>query len=252
MISTAVWKAKQAARRLVTAWGRAGGRGVAGELLRLARELVGVPLALARELLFDLRRGIRTRGFVRNEDHVAARSVGGDPLFYQPIGLRPLKEALATVPVDRGGSTLVDLGAGRGRAVLLAAEAGFGHVVGVELDERLAAEAERNVQRWRRRAARGATPQVTVVHGDAATAPLPSGPLVVTMFNPFGATTLELVLGSLCTARRDDPEPAWVVYVNPVHEAGFAAFPRFTAHARGRDWVVHRLAPAPGTVAAGS
>jgi SAM-dependent methyltransferase len=252
MFSTAMWKAKQATRRLVTAWRSAGGRGVAAELLRLARQLGAVPLALAAELLFDLRRGIRTRGFVRNEDHVAARSVGGDPLFYQPIGLRPLREALATIPVDRRTSTVVDLGAGRGRAVLLAAEAGFGRVVGVELDERLAAEAEENVRRWQRRAAHGTTPRVTIVHGDAATAPLPSGPLVVTMFNPFGATTLDLVLRSLCAARREDPDPVWVVYVNPVHEAGFTAFPRFTAHARGRDWVVHRLAPATGTVATGS
>jgi SAM-dependent methyltransferase len=242
--STALWKTKQATRRLTTAWGRSGSRGLATEGLRLAGELRGIPVALTRELVFDLRHGTRTRGFVRNEDHVAARSVGGDPTFYQPIGLRPLGEALATVPVDRAGSTLVDLGAGRGRAVLLAAEAGFGRVVGVELDEHLAAEAQENIRRWRRRAGQGATADVRVVHGDAATEPLPSGPLVVMMFNPFGATTLELVLRSLRSARRGDPDPVWVVYVNPVHDAVFAALPGATTHARGRDWVVHRLAPA--------
>ncbi|MFQ1003416.1 methyltransferase domain-containing protein [Modestobacter sp. SSW1-42] len=245
MISTALWKTRQATRRLATAWGDTGSRGLAAEAQRLARELTGIPAALGRELAFDLRRGTRTRGFVRNEAHVAARSVGGDPIFYQPIGLRPLGEALATVPVDRPGSTLVDLGAGRGRALLLAAEAGFGRVLGVELDESLAAEARENVRRWSRRAAPGAAPEVRVVHGDAATEPLPSGPLVVTMFNPFGATTLDLVLRSLCDARRGDPDPAWVVYVHPVHDTVFAAFPRFTDHARGRDWVVHRLAPEP-------
>ncbi|MGY1735317.1 methyltransferase domain-containing protein [Geodermatophilus sp. SYSU D00684] len=241
MLSTALWKAAQAGRRLTAARRRAGTAGLAAELRRLGGELAVIPLALARELAFDLRRGVRTRGFARNEAHVAARSVGGDPVFYQPTGLRPLREALAAVPVDRRRASVVDLGAGRGRAVLLAAEAGFGRVVGVELDERLVAEAADNLRRWRRRAPRGAAREVSVVRGDAATAPLPAGPLVLTMFNPFGATTLDLVLRSLCAAREDDPEPAWVVYVHPVHEATLTRFPELSAHARGRGWVVYRL-----------
>jgi SAM-dependent methyltransferase len=208
-------------------------------------ELSRVPRALAAEYLFDLRRGIRTRGFVRNDRVLAPVAVGGDPCFYQPIGLSPLRQLVSTVPLEPGATTFVDLGAGRGRAVILAAELGFGHVFGVELDAELAAEGAENVRRWQtgRHGRSVADQTVEIRQGDAANCPLPKGPLLIALFNSFGPTTLRLFLEHLCDQRSGIPDPVFFAYINPVHEERLEAFVRLVPHSRAPGWSVFRLEP---------
>lgn len=245
-LSTVTWKLSRAGQRLRAAR-QDGLRHLPVEAARLVREFARAPLALGAEYLFDLRRGVHTRGFVRNESTLSRLSVGGDSNYYQPIGLSPLRRLMATVPVAPASATLVDLGAGRGRAVLLAAELGFGRVLGVELDGELAEEGAANVRRWRsgRRGRRAAAQTVDVVRGDAATFPLPAGPLVITLFNSFGPTTLKLLLDRLCDERRADDAPLFLAYINPVHADTVEEFPRLVPHSRAPGWVVYRLAPGP-------
>jgi SAM-dependent methyltransferase len=244
-LSTVSWKMSRAGQRLRAAQQREGLRGLGAEAGRILSELSRVPLALAAEYLFDRRRGIRTRGFVRNDRVLARVSVGGDPCFYQPIGLSPLRHLVSTVPLEPAETTFVDLGAGRGRAVILAAELGFGHVFGVELDADLAAEGAENVRRWRAgrhgRSVAGQT--VEIVQGDAADCPLPTGPLLIALFNSFGPTTLRLFLEHLCDQRTGISDPVFFAYINPVHEETFEAFARLVPHARAPGWSVFRLEP---------
>lgn len=246
IISTVAWKMSRAGQRLVAALRRDGLRGLGAEAARLINEFSRVPVALAAEYLFDLRRGIRTRGFVRNERDLAGISVGGDPHYYQPIGLPVLRRLVTTVPVEPEKTTFLDLGAGRGRAVILAAELGFGRVLGVELDGELAAEGAENVRRWRsgRRGRTSGAQEVDVIQGDAAACPLPEGPLLIALFNSFGPTTLRLLLGHLCDGRRRVEDPVYFAYINPVHEQTLEEFPRLTPHSRDRGWSVYRLEPA--------
>lgn len=245
MLSTVVWKSCRIASLLLSALRTRGARGLAAETGRIARLLAAALPALIGEYAFDLRRGVRTRGYFRNDDVIGPRSVGGDGVYYQPIGLRPLRAVVSTIPLRPAATTFLDLGAGRGRAVLLAGEYGFGHVLGVELDGRLAVEGQQNIGRWRRsRMGAGRAGQdVRIVQGDAATAPLPDGPLVVALFNPFGATTLRLVLDRV--SAEDRSGNLYVAYINPVHAEVVEKYPRLAPHSSGPDWQVFRLRPAP-------
>ena len=85
-------------------------------------------------------------------------------------------------------ATFVDIGAGRGRALFLAAEYGFSWVLGVELDAEHHRLAAANLARYR--GARGAA--IQLVHGDAAAVELPAAPLVVFVYNPFGREPMAL------------------------------------------------------------
>jgi SAM-dependent methyltransferase len=243
-LSTVTWKLSRAGERLAAAR-RDGLRHLPVEAARLTKEFARAPLALGAEYLFDVRRGVRTRGFVRNESALSRLSVGGDGNYYQPIGLSPLRRLVATIPVEPATATFVDLGAGRGRAVLLAAELGFGRVLGIELDPDLAAEGAENVRRWRtgRRGRHSDGQVVDVVAGDAAGFTPPDGPLVIALFNSFGATTLKLLLGRLCEEQRGDAAPLFLAYINPVHEDTFEEFPRLVPHSRAPGWTVFRLDP---------
>jgi hypothetical protein len=140
-------------------------------------------------------------------------------VHYLPTPWAVLTAIHNALPIDPAEWTLLDLGAGRGRAVLSAAERPYARVVGVEFAAELAAEARAAIA-----AAGYSAPRVDIVEGDAAAVALPPGPLVVFLFNPFGPAVLRPVLAAL--ARQ--PAPVLVVYVNPVHEAILAGHPAFT------------------------
>jgi SAM-dependent methyltransferase len=221
---------------LLTATARAGLR---------TRRAVAVPLVAAAEILFDRMMGIRTRGEQRNEAELAPIAVGGDPIRYAGAHLFLWWRWIGKIPLDRGRTTFIDLGAGRGRALVLAAEMGFRRAIGVELDERLVRDAEENIRRWRRkrRPTKGTEPRVTIVHGDAATYTLPDGPIVLSLYNPFGATTLRHVLRQATERPANSVHPLFVAYINPVHREVFDEFPRLGLYAHAKRWAVYRLEP---------
>jgi SAM-dependent methyltransferase len=114
-------------------------------------------------------------------------------------------------------TTFLDLGAGMGRAVLLASELGFKAVVGVELHPKLAGIARKNVKLWRA-AGRERAP-MRIVEGDAVEFGLPDGPALVFLFNPFGAAVLSRLLKKWRTALAARPQTLDILYVNNEQEA---------------------------------
>ncbi|HEX3467874.1 MAG TPA: class I SAM-dependent methyltransferase, partial [Candidatus Elarobacter sp.] len=94
--------------------------------------------------------------------------------------------------------TFVDLGAGMGRVVLLAARRPFRAVIGVEISPALVEIARENLASARdpRRVAR----DVKIVRADAAAYAPPRGDLVVYLYNPFRGPVLDAVLARLAAA----------------------------------------------------
>jgi SAM-dependent methyltransferase len=161
---------------------------------------------------------------------------------YQPITLLWWVRLMSALPLDPEKATFVDLGAGRGRALLLAARMGFSRIIGVELDAELAADAEQNIATWSRHprnvAHRGQA--LHVVCADAATYRLPDGPLCVFLFNPFGGETLRHVLRNV-SGRASAPDgQVFIAYLNPLHEHVFEEFADLTLESRGKKWALYR------------
>jgi predicted RNA methylase len=90
--------------------------------------------------------------------------------------------------------SFIDVGAGMGRAMLLAAELPFRQVVGVELNPTLARIARKNLTVWR--ASGRARAPMRLVCRDAAEFRLPEGPCLAFLFNPFGAPVMRRVLAA--------------------------------------------------------
>jgi SAM-dependent methyltransferase len=146
---------------------------------------------------FDIEFGVQTSGLVagrhlksgHRHDRHATAYYGVAPSVLQSLVKRWRRSDPAS-PI--GETTFVDLGAGMGRALLLASELGFKGVVGVELHPTLAGIARKNVSLWRA-AGRGREP-MRVIEADAVEFTLPDGPLLVFLFNPFGAAVMRRLL----------------------------------------------------------
>jgi predicted RNA methylase len=107
--------------------------------------------------------------------------------------------------------TFVDIGAGKGRAMLLASEFNFREVVGVELHPDLARRCRRNLRLWQ--TAHPAA-RLRLVHGDATEFIFPPGPCVAYLFNPFGAPVLRRLLRQMEKQFADRPNDLDLLYVN--------------------------------------
>jgi SAM-dependent methyltransferase len=222
---------------------RSGIRNAALTMVGVVRAGLPVVRREIDEVLLDVRLRSRTRGIVHNEATLRRVSSVGDSQPYEAVHLDWWRQLMSVVPLTPARTTFLDLGAGRGRAVILAARAGFGRVIGLEIDPYLAALAERNLHRSmrHRRQARWKVTDYSIVLGDAAIYPLPSGNLLICLYNPFGPETLRRVLGRLTTRTSDRNTKAMVAYFNPAHADVFEQFPSLRTHAQGDNWMLYEL-----------
>jgi len=170
---------------------------------------------------FDLEFGVRTSGLVagrhlgsgqRNDRHVTAYYAVA-PSVFQSIIVR-WRQCRPLAPIDQ--YTFIDLGAGMGRALLLASAYPFRAVVGVEIHPTLARIARKNLALWR--ALQKTRAPMRVFCRDASAFPLPSGPCVVFLFNPFGAPVLRRLLRAWKQSFADRPGQLDILYVNNEQE----------------------------------
>jgi len=133
------------------------------------------------------------------------------------------------LPGSKADWTFLDLGCGKGRALRSALDHGFGKVIGVEFAAELAATARAVVATHPRAV------HATVHHADAATFPLPGGPLVVFLFNPFGPPVIDVVAARIGACLAAAPRPIVVAYLNPVHDAVFGGHAALSPVPLGRS-----------------
>ena len=200
---------------------------------------------------FDLEFGVRTSGLIagrhlnaghRHDRHVTAYYAIA-PSVFQSILVR-WRRCRPIAPID--AYTLIDLGAGMGRALLLAAKHPFRAVVGVELHPTLARIARRNLALWR---AAGHAIVPTRMHcRDAASFPLPHGPCLIFLFNPFGAPVLRRLLHMWKQTRPENAGPVDILYINDEQRNVLAYEPGFERLFRGQVRRSHADAQADRTI----
>jgi hypothetical protein len=128
--------------------------------------------------------------------------------------------------------TFIDVGAGMGRAMLLAAQHPFSAVVGVELHPTLARIARRNLAIWREQGR--ALTGMRVYCRDAVSFPLPPGPCVAFLFNPFAGPVMRAVLRAWSGQLEKKPRRFELLYVNNEQEDVIERQPGFKRLFRGQ------------------
>jgi SAM-dependent methyltransferase len=170
---------------------------------------------------FDLEFGVRTSGLIagrnlksghRHDRHNTAY-YGVAPSVFRAMVVR-WRQTKPIAPIDE--FAFIDLGAGMGRAVLLASEYPFREAVGVELHPALERIARKNAAIWRG-AGRAMAP-MRMVLGDAVEFRFPEGPCMAFLFNPFGAPVLRRLLTKLARGFAGRAGQLDILYVNNEHE----------------------------------
>lgn len=175
---------------------------------------------------FDRIHGTDTSGFLCGEELLTGHPAEAHGSPYAGAQPSVLRTVLATLPRLEGG-TFIDLGCGKGRPMLVAAEFPFRDIVGVELSPPLAEAARKNAAIIARRYP-GRTP-VRVEIGDATVYPMPPGDVVLFVYNSFDRELMLKVVEGVEAALADDARRSiYVVYCNPASGDCFDASPALT------------------------
>jgi SAM-dependent methyltransferase len=177
---------------------------------------------------FDQRYGVETSGLIGGGDLRTGHKNDVFNTAYYGMAPSRFRRVMEDWIADSGHAAItqynfVDLGCGKGRAVMLASEFQFRQAIGVELNASLAKTAEANLTVWTG-AGRAACP-VQILCQDATEFSFPEGPCLLYLFNPFAAPVVKRLIERLESEFADRPGLLDVIYFNP--EAGEV----FDAHA---------------------
>src|SRR5262245_55832993 len=181
---------------------------------------------LLRHHYWRARTNLRRRlGFHRNFDEIWGVDTGGKVQLSTigtidgaavPFGAHYLgspvafvREILRGLDIRHEDYVFVDLGSGKGRALLLAAELPFKEVIGVEFSPELHAVALSNIARLPANARRNVRAEI----GNAASFAIPDANTVIFLANPFWGPVLDAVIGNIVSSLLSRPHDILVLYL---------------------------------------
>jgi len=143
-----------------------------------------------------------------------------------------LQHTHPTAPIER--TVFLDVGAGKGRALLLASQYPFLRVEGIELNEPLAEIAQANIDLWQQDPAANALAPIVLHHADATLHPIPAEPTLAFLFHPFELPLLRRYIRHVEHCRLQSKAPFDLMYANAEHDSLLDHHPAFTRLWMGR------------------
>ena len=137
-------------------------------------------------------------------------------VLYQATRVLPLRQLFEKLNISKE-STLVDIGCGKGRVLLVASEFGFEDVRGIEFSPSLCEIAKKNIIKFKNKT--GRTSSFRVVISDAAQYQFEDDEDVFFLYNPFDEVILNKVLQNISASLNRCNRKVQIIYANAVHKS---------------------------------
>jgi SAM-dependent methyltransferase len=192
----------------------------------------------AEDAAFDAQYGVDTGGVFRPKREAVIGENWALGVQYRATDPVAFRESLSAVDIHHEDFVFLDIGSGKGRILLLAAEFPFRKVIGVEYCHELSEVARRNLRQASGRARR--CEYIEIVERDATEYPIPEEPLVLFFNNPFGSEAMVKLVNNVAASFHRKPRRIVVIYV----------WPHF-AHLWEATGFLHRLRESPAVFDSG-
>jgi len=164
---------------------------------------------------FDRRFGVDTTGMINPSDLDIDPERGREAAEYQATPPAMFKRIFESLDVDHREFVFVDLGSGKGAALLYASQFPFRRITGVELSKRLHDIAEENIRKFRSSSMTRCL-DIESRCGDATQFDLPQEPTVLYLANPFKGQVLNRVIANVQESLLQNPREILIVYYHPL------------------------------------
>jgi 16S rRNA G966 N2-methylase RsmD len=182
-------------------------RGVLGTFL--------VTITYISDYFFDLKYGIETASWAElSKLKIYSENIERGK-HYQPTHVLPLKKFLKKLDL-KPDNIIVDLGSGKGRVLIVAAECGFKEVHGVEFSKILCNIAEKNCTTFLQKT--GSTAVLKTFFTDVTKYSIKKSEDVFFLNNPFDDVVLRTVIENIKSSLKIRQRRIWIIYSNPIHK----------------------------------
>ncbi|MGE5322997.1 MAG: class I SAM-dependent methyltransferase [Actinomycetota bacterium] len=150
------------------------------------------------------------------------------------------EQIMQALPIDFSRFSFIDLGSGKGRALMMAAGCGFRQAIGVEYIPALHRVAQQNIRKFAREH-RDLKTQMESLCMDARDFEFPAEPLVLYLFNPFSEPVFAAVLDRLQRSITGSQRPVYIAYRYLEFEPLLARCDWLEKIAGTEQWAVYRI-----------
>lgn len=172
-----------------------------------------VSLHYLQDFWFDFTHNTDTMSWISLNDLKIESDNIEDGIDYQPTLQFYFKKVMKSLDLDKE-CTFVDVGCGKGRVLMLAAEYGFKKVIGLEFSHELVQITHRNLEIFSRK--HKCQTEFHVIKVDAADYKYDEIDIFY-FFNPFGESTLKKVLSKIVkSVRKHKRKDIFIIYCNPI------------------------------------
>jgi SAM-dependent methyltransferase len=226
--------------------------GVGGTMRRAAvvvlRKVFGRKSAAQRQAhAFDLKYGTDTSGTIEPASMDIPRGSVAHAKRYQTAIVEVFMEILKDLSVQSEKFVFIDLGSGKGRALMLASQFPFKEIIGVELSADLHDVACRNIQIYKKQ--EPVSCEIRSVCADASRFDIPLEPIVFYLFNPFDEQVMNAVLANIESSLQTLHRDIYIAYLKPVCRKSFDESRFFTIEHDADRYVIYKSSPAARTAA---
>jgi SAM-dependent methyltransferase len=132
--------------------------------------------------------------------------------IYRPFWRREFFQSIADAGIRTEKFVFIDIGSGKGKLLLLAAQLDFADIIGVEYAPKLHEVAVDNIDRFKKRS--GSLKAIVNVNANALAWPLPRRPALFFMYNPFDLLTTQAFFSRLDEHAAQSGAPTVLIYGN--------------------------------------
>jgi SAM-dependent methyltransferase len=190
-----------------------------------------------RDALVERRSGRKTSGLVPIEALIENWRGCHD---YFPTAYGELRTVLSELQIGPD-DVFVDIGCGKGRVMLVAAQLPLRAVLGIEISPDLCAEARSTIASAKSELV---CPDIRVIEADAARWTIPPDVTLIYLYNPFHGDRLRSFFGGIRKSWECAPRVITIIYNNPSHfepcEEHFPWLRRRAVHNFEYRWIVYQ------------
>jgi SAM-dependent methyltransferase len=195
------------------------------------------------ELSFDRIYGLETLSIVELEELQINIEESSHAKIYQASNYFLLLHALDSLEkcgFQFNEKTIVDIGSGKGRVLILFAERGVKQCIGIEISSILNKIAYKNTQVWKKKNPTSDT-EFTFETIDASKYIFPDGVDLLYLFNPFDAFILSQVIDNIKKSYLSKPIEIFIIYMIPIHKELFSESHFQTIYSFQSDYIIYRF-----------
>ena len=162
---------------------------------------------------FDWKYDLDTETWVSHDELVKENNLAKYTGHYQANNVLLVRDIFKHLKLPKD-ETFVDLGSGKGRILILAAEYGFKTIKGIELSDSLCTIAKLNLEAYKKK--KQIESSITIYNADATTYEFQPTDTILHLYNPFNGIIFEKVIENLKTSIENYPRKMTIIYINPV------------------------------------